>query len=113
VTPTAEHGAVQTVQTKAEVLGALHRAGQQLRALGVRRLGLFGSFARGEQSASSDVDLLVEFEVGRKSFDHFMELSFLLEDILRRRVEIVTRESLSRHIGPHILREVEDVPFAA
>lgn len=40
----------------------------QLRALGVQRLGLFGSFVRSEQRADSDVDMLVEFEPGRKTF---------------------------------------------
>ncbi len=75
--------------------------------LGVERFGLFGSFVRGEQDDDSDVDLLVEFRPGRKSFDTFMELSFLLEDILGRKVDLVTRESLSPHIGPKILAEVE------
>jgi predicted nucleotidyltransferase len=95
------------------LLRAVRDCREQFRALGVRRLGLFGSFVRGEQSAASDVDLLVEFEPGQKTFDHFMQLSFLLEEILQRRVEIVTLESLSRHIGPHILREVEYVFIAA
>lgn len=42
-----------------------------------------------------------------------MDISFLLEDVLGRKVELVTPESLSPHIGPHILREVERVPVAA
>ena len=55
------------------------------------------------------MDLLVEFAPGEKSFDHFMALSFLLEDELGRPVELVTREALSPHIGPHILQNVEYV----
>ncbi|HAK94369.1 MAG TPA: nucleotidyltransferase [Planctomycetes bacterium] len=101
------------VETKEEVLEALRGARQALRELGVRRLGLFGSFARGESSRDSDVDLLVEFEPGRKTFDRFMDVAFLLEAVLRRRVEVVTPESLSPYIGPHILREIEYVPVAA
>ncbi len=101
------------VETKEEVLEALRGARQALRELGVRRLGLFGSFARGESSRDSDVDLLVEFEPGRKTFDRFMDVAFLLEAVLRRRVEMVTPESLSPYIGPHILREIEYVPVAA
>ena len=81
------------------------------RSLGVCRLGLFGSFRRGEARADSDVDLLVEFEPGRKSFDSFMSLGFFLESILGRRVELVTPESLSPYIGPRILREVQYVAF--
>jgi hypothetical protein len=49
----------------------------------------------------------------QRDFDNFMEVAFLLEEILRRKVELVTAESLSPHIGPHILREVERVPIAA
>ena len=56
---------------------------------------------------------LVEFEPGRKTFDSFMELSFLLEKMLKHRIELVTVESLSPYIGPHILKEVEYVALAA
>jgi predicted nucleotidyltransferase len=79
----------------------------------VLKLGLFGSFVRDEPSEVSDIDLLVEFREGRKTFDNFMRLSFLLEDLLQRRVQLVTPESLSPYIGPHILAEVEYVAFAA
>ena len=81
--------------------------------LGVLRLGLFGSFARDEANEDSDVDLLVEFAPGGKSFDRFLALADLLEEDLGRPVELVTPESLSRHIGPHILREVRYVSLAA
>jgi len=104
---------VKIVETKDVILNAIREKVGQFHTLGVKRLGLFGSFVRGEPSAKSDVDILVEFETGQKTFDHFMQLSFLLEEIFQRRVEIVTPESLSPHIGPHILREVEYVPIAA
>src|SRR5256885_17181388 len=101
------------VQTKRDVLNALTEHSPQLKLLGVRKVGLFGSFVRGEQTAESDVDILVQFEPGKKSFDNFMGLSALLEDVLQRRVEIVTTEALSPYIGPHILREVEYASFSA
>jgi predicted nucleotidyltransferase len=104
---------VKIVETKDDILNAIREKVGQFHTLGVKRLGLFGSFVRGEPSTKSDVDILVEFETGQKTFDHFMQLSFLLEEIFQRRVEIVTPESLSPHIGPHILREVEYVPIAA
>lgn len=75
--------------------------------LGVYRFGLFGSFVTGKQNSESDVDLLVEFKPGTKSFDNFMDLSFLLEEIFGRKVDLVTPESLSPYIGPKILAEVE------
>jgi predicted nucleotidyltransferase len=95
------------IKSKEEVFKLLHDNSRQLRALGVRRYGLFGSFARGEQNSQSDIDLLVEFETGQKSFDNFMRLSFFLEELFDRKVELITPESLSPYIGPHILREAE------
>jgi uncharacterized protein len=99
------------VQTKEHVLSLLQEHQHHIRSLGVRRLGLFGSFVREQQGQESDVDILVEFEPGHKTFDAFMELAFFLEGLFGRRVELVTPESLSPYIGPHILREMEYVPF--
>lgn len=101
-----------TVQTKQDLIGRLRRYGEDLRRLGVRRIGLFGPFQRGEANVESDVDLLVEFAPGEKSFDNYMALSFLLEEELGRSVELVTREALGPHLGPHILEEVEYVEIA-
>ncbi len=100
---------VTTATTKSDVLSRLRQQENRLRSLGVSRLGLFGSFAREEQVPASDVDVLVEFEPGRKSFDNFMRIAFLLEEVLERPVELVTTEALSPHLGPRILNEVEDV----
>lgn len=99
--------------SKEDVVERLQSASRRLSALGVRGIGLFGSFVNGRQTLASDVDLLVEFEPERHSFDSFMDVSFFLEELLGRRVEVVTPESLSPHIGPHILREVERVRLAA
>ena len=101
------------VQSKQDVLAILNKNLDRIRAFGVRRLGLFGSFVRNQQSAESDVDVLVEFDANQKTFDNFMDLSFFLEEKLERHVEIVTTEALSPHIGPHILAEVEYAPFPA
>ena len=100
-----------SVQTKSSVLSLIGERRDRFRALGVIRIGLFGSFVREEQSQESDLDLLVEFEQGKKTFDSFIQLSFFLEELFKRRVELVTRESLSPYIGPHILKEVEFVTF--
>lgn len=99
------------VQTKAHVLTLLHDHQHQIKQFGVKRLGLFGSFVRHQQDTESDVDVLVEFEPERKTFDAFMQLAFFLEDLFERRVELVTPESLSPYIGPHILKEIEYVDF--
>ena len=73
----------------------------------VRRLGLFGSWVRGEASATSDVDLLVDLE--RSSFDDYMDLKLHLEDLLGRPVDLVMQKSLKPLLRDRILREVRDV----
>lgn len=98
---------------KNHFLAQLEQHQDELRALGVQRCGLFGSFVRGQETSTSDVDVLVEFSKGKKSFDNFMRLADLLERLFQRRVDLVTEASLSPYIGPHILREVEYVPLDA
>ena len=101
------------VETKEEVVQRLINASQKLASFGVISIGLFGSFARGQQTQNSDVDILVDFLPDQHSFDNLMDLSFFLEDLFGRDVELVTTQSLSPHIGPHILQEVERVAIAA
>lgn len=101
------------VTTKDQVVTTLYRHRHDLRQFGLRSCGVFGSFVRNQPQADSDVDLLVEFEPGKKTFDSFMRLAFFLEELLERPVDLVTTESLSPYIGPHILREVEYVPLTA
>jgi uncharacterized protein len=101
------------VQTKQEILNILKINQSYLKKLGVKRIGLFGSFVRGQQHSRSDLDFLVEFEPKLKTFDNFIALATWLEDHLQRKVEVVTTEALSPYIGPHILREVEYAAFSA
>jgi len=100
------------VETKDKVVSLIERHIEDIKAFGVTRLGLFGSFARGESNEASDVDILVEFDPESKTFDNFIHLAFYLEDLLDRRVELMTTDALSPYIGPHILREVEYVDLS-
>jgi len=70
----------------------------------VKRIGLFGSYARGEQKASSDIDILVEFE--KPTFRNFMNLSFYLEDLFGREVDLVTVGGLHSRIRPYVEKDV-------
>jgi predicted nucleotidyltransferase len=73
----------------------------------VQNIGLFGSYSRNEQSDKSDIDLLVDFEPGKENFDNYMAVYDLFENIFRNeKIEVVTKNGLSRHIGPKILKEV-------
>jgi predicted nucleotidyltransferase len=85
----------------------------EIRGLGVQRLALFGSVLRGEAGPDSDVDVLVQFSPGAKTFEHFLALSDLLEELLGKQVELVTTEALSPFIGPRILADAQDVLRAA
>ena len=95
------------IERKKDLFALLARHQNELAHFGVKRWGVFGSFATDKQNDRSDIDILVEFEPGKKSFDNFMQLAEFLEHEIGRRIELVTPESLSPHIGPHILREVE------
>lgn len=85
---------------------ANHRG--ELEKWGVKSLALFGSAARGEAHPGSDLDFLVEFE-GRASFDQYMDLKFFLEDLLNRKVDLVTRKALKPHLRPYVEKEAIDV----
>ena len=98
--------------TKERIINTICKSRAELLSLGVRSIGLFGSFARGEAKAESDVDILVEFDTAKKTFDNFIDTCFLLEELFNRRVELVTKESLSPYIKPYVLKEVEYVPIA-
>jgi predicted nucleotidyltransferase len=81
------------------ILQTLERHRSELQQLGVRRLGLFGSYLHDRPRAGSDVDLLVRFD--RPSFDSYMDTKFLLEQLLGRDVDLVTEEALKpavRHV---------------
>jgi predicted nucleotidyltransferase len=101
------------VLNRAEVVQRLSGCERDIRALGVSRLALFGSVLHGQPRLDSDIDVLVEFAPGTKTYDRFLALSDLLEHHLGRRVELVTTEALSPFIGPRILAEASDVLRAA
>jgi predicted nucleotidyltransferase len=67
----------------------------ELLALGARRIGVFGSFARGEAHGDSDVDVYVEFDDAKRNYDNFFALHERLEELLDRRVDLVTDKSLT------------------
>jgi hypothetical protein len=99
--------------TRHETEARLIAVAPAIRALGVVRLALFGSVLRDQARPDSDVDFLVQFAPGQKTFDHFEALADLLEQQLGRPVELVTPEALSPYLGPRILAEAQDVLRAA
>jgi len=78
----------------------------ELHALGADRVGVFGSFARGEARTDSDVDVYVQFNDAKRTYDNFFALHELLERLLGRRVDLVTDRSLTESKARLILPTV-------
>lgn len=72
----------------------------------VKEIGIFGSRIKGTARKRSDIDILVEFEEGFKTFDNYMELKFYLEDLFGCKVDLVLKSALKEELKPHILSEV-------
>ena len=77
----------------------------RLAELGVASLSLFGSVARGDSTDDSDIDLLVRFD-GQASFDRYMDLKLFLEDLLGRRVDLVTEQALREEVRTHVKQDL-------
>jgi predicted nucleotidyltransferase len=76
------------------------------RGFKVKEIGIFGSRIKGKAKRKSDIDILVEFEKGYKTFDNYMELKFYLEDLFGCKVDLVLKSSLKEEIRNQILSEV-------
>ena len=92
---------------KVVVMQKLSDAKELLRQYGVTAIGLFGSTVRGENRQDSDIDILVDFSVDQETYLNYLAVCALLEQLFgNHQVDIVTRNGLSQHIGPTILKEV-------
>lgn len=93
--------------TKNEIIEQIRLHKPELSRFGVSEVGLFGSFSRNQQSESSDLDILIDFQHDKESFDNFMAVFDILESAFQgQRVEVITKNGLSQYIGPEILKEV-------
>lgn len=96
--------------SKKEIKEALNKHLHEFSVLGVNKVGLFGSYVRDEQKKESDIDLLLEFNAANETFDNYIRVCAILENLFPlTRVDIVTGNGLSPYIGPYILKEVEYV----
>ncbi|MBN1796619.1 MAG: nucleotidyltransferase family protein [Sedimentisphaerales bacterium] len=95
--------------TKQAIFDLIQSSKPKLQSFGINSIGLFGSFATGRASEDSDIDIFVEFRSDEKTYDNFIDTCFFLEELFGRKVELVTKDSLSPYLGPHILEEVQYV----
>jgi predicted nucleotidyltransferase len=93
------------------IIQTLYSHRKELTNFGVDRIGLFGSYYKNKVNQDSDIDFLIEIQKEKKTFKNFMALAYFLEDIFKKKVDLVTTQSLSPYIGPHILKSVEYVSF--
>ena len=97
------------MKTFEEIKKVLQKHREEFREqYGLKEIGIFGSYVKGEQKEKSDIDMLIELEkpIG---FVRFMKLENALSQPLGVRVEMVTRKALKPHIGKRILQEVKYV----
>jgi len=93
------------VSSRNEIVQRLGKV--NLRKYDVTKLALFGSAARDELRKRSDVDILVEFS--KLDVDNFFALQILLEDVLGRRVDLVTRKAIKPAMLPYIQSDLYNV----
>lgn len=99
---------IEETSAKESVLQKIKSVKAELALYGIRDIGVFGSYARGEQTDVSDIDILIDFEPHRENFDSYMAVYDILEALFgNRRIDIVTKNGLSPYIGPQILQEVQ------
>jgi predicted nucleotidyltransferase len=100
------------VSNKQQIIKLVIKNKQAFRDLGAKSVGLFGSFARDGQTNKSDVDLLVDFLPGRKSYRNLLGLADLAEKLVGREVEVLTLQSVTPSLASYIKRDVEYVQTA-
>ena len=97
------------MKTFEEIKGILQKHKDELKEqYGLKEIGIFGSYVKGEQNEESDLDILIELEkpIG---FVKFMKLENVLSRLIGIRVELVTKKALKPYIGKRILEEVKYV----
>jgi predicted nucleotidyltransferase len=96
-------GLMKTIDRE-QILRILQQNSARFQSFGVKSLAVFGSVARGEASAQSDVDILVSFEEAA-TFDKYMDLKIYLEDQLNCTVDLIVAEALHKRLQPYVEQE--------
>ena len=95
------------MKDKKSILQIIQQNKKKMKRFGAKRIGLFGSFAKSAHHKKSDIDILVEFNHGEKTFDNYMDLKFFLQKLLGRKVDLVIKDALKSQIKLQIIKEVK------
>ena len=88
-----------------DVIGILKKCRKKIeKEYAVERIGVFGSYAKGNQTESSDIDILVEFK--DPTYDNLIDLAFYLEELYGKKIDLITVKGLSPYILPSVEKEV-------
>ena len=99
-----KHIQIKMIYTKQNIQSIIIQNKTPIQQFGTKRLGLFGSHSRNEQTDKSDLDFVVEFHKTQKNYKNFIHLCYFLEDIFGKKVDLLTLESL-----PHDRKFTENV----
>lgn len=98
------------MKTRENILQNLQAIKPKIANLGIREIGLFGSYLRNEQTEKSDIDILIDFEPSKETYDNYLVVYDLVEETFKgQKIEIVTKNGLSPYIGQKILNQVKYV----
>jgi uncharacterized protein len=103
--PPKRRSSTKPVITSRKIKALLRAHNHALRQFSVRRIGLFGSYATGEQTPKSDVDLVVDF--AEPTFDNFMGLVNYLEEVLGKKVNVLTPQGLESIRVPKVAETIK------
>ena len=98
---------------KNTIIELLRMHSKQIKSYDIQDLGLFGSHIRGDQSRDSDIDVIVEFKEGQKTYKKFIGLTYFLESILHKQVDLLTFQSITPRFRDEIEKEITYVPLSA
>lgn len=96
---------VNKLRNRAAIQKKIQDIQKELQSLGVRSLSLFGSASRGEASKKSDLDFLINLE-GPNTFDRYMEVKLLLEDLFDCDVDLVTPDAVRPEIKDNVEKDL-------
>jgi len=96
--------------TRAEVLKTLrHHKNEINKRFNADAIGLFGSYVENEQDELSDIDIIVNFRKGHKDLFNFLNLKFYLEDLLDKKVDLVSKDGIKPALKQRIMKQVKYV----